>query len=224
MGQQITMNMQIIQLLALAGIAIYLILKLRGVLGTRDGHEGPRANIVARADDRPKLEVIDGGPDQDITDHVAEDSDAARALLGMKHAEPSFSVTEFLYGSKSAYEMILMAFENGDLGSVKAFLNQDVYVAFASVVEARKAQGLSIEAEFIGVRDTGLMGATFDPKTNAAEIDVRFICELTSVVRNSDGDIIEGNETEVKRQRDVWTFGRTMGADDPNWQLIATGE
>ena len=49
MGQQITMNMQIIQLLALAGIAIYLILKLRGVLGTRDGHEGPRANIVARA-------------------------------------------------------------------------------------------------------------------------------------------------------------------------------
>ena len=67
MGQQITMNMQIIQLLALAGIAIYLILKLRGVLGTRDGHEGPRANIVASADDRPKLEVIDGGPDQDIT-------------------------------------------------------------------------------------------------------------------------------------------------------------
>jgi predicted lipid-binding transport protein (Tim44 family) len=142
----------------------------------------------------------------------------------MKQAEPSFSVTEFLYGSKSAYEMILMGFENGDLDSVKAFLNEDVYDAFASVVEARKAQGLSIEAEFIGVRDTGLIGATFDPKTNAAEIDVRFICELTSVVRNVDGDIIEGNETEVKRQRDVWTFGRTMGADDPNWQLIATGE
>jgi predicted lipid-binding transport protein (Tim44 family) len=120
--------------------------------------------------------------------------------------------------------MILMAFENGDLDSVKAFLNEDVYDAFASVVEARKAQGLSIEAEFIGVRDTGLMGATFDPKTQAAQIDVRFICELTSVVRNADGDIIEGNETEIKRQRDVWTFGRTMGADDPNWQLIATGE
>ena len=168
--------------------------------------------------------MIEGGPDQDITDHVAEDSDAASALLGMKQAEPSYSVTEFLHGSKSAYEMILMAFENGDLDSVKAFLNEDVYDGFASVVENRKAQGLSIEAEFIGVRDTGLNDATFDPKTNVAEIDVRFICELTSVVRNVDGDIIEGNETEVKRQRDVWTFGRTMGADDPNWQLIATGE
>jgi len=199
-------------------------LKLRGVLGTREGHEGPRADMVERADYRPKLEVIEGGPDQDITDHVAEDSDAASALLGMKQAEPSFSVTEFLYGSKSAYEMILMAFENGDLDSVKVFLNEDVHDAFASVVEARKAQGLSIEAEFIGVRDTGLMDATFDPKTQAAQIDVRFICELTSVVRNVDGDIIEGNETEIKRQRDVWTFGRTMGADDQNWQLIATGE
>jgi predicted lipid-binding transport protein (Tim44 family) len=45
---------------------------------------------------------------------------AARALLGMKQAEPSFSVTEFLYGSKSAYEMILMAFENGDFGQCQS--------------------------------------------------------------------------------------------------------
>lgn len=218
------MNMQLIQLLALAGIAVYLVLKLRGVLGTREGHEGPRTDMSNPVGGRPKFEVIEGGPDEDITDHVAEDSDSAGALLGMKVAEPSFSVTEFLQGSKGAYEMILMAFENGDLASVQSFLSDDVYEAFDSVVGTRKEKGLTIEVEFIGVRETGLMGATFDPSNNRGEVDVRFVCELTSVVKDSKGDTVEGDETEVKRQRDVWTFGRTMGSSDPNWQLVATGE
>ena len=218
------MNMQLIQLLALAGIAVYLVLKLRGVLGTREGHEGPRTDMSNPVGGRPKFEVIEGGPDEDITDHVAEDSDSARALLGMKVADSSFSVTEFLQGSKGAYEMILMAFENGDLASVQSFLSEDVYKAFASVIETREEKGLTIEVEFIGVRETGLMGATFDPASNRGEVDVRFVCELTSVVKDSNGDTVEGDETEVKRQRDVWTFGRTMGSSDPNWQLVATGE
>jgi predicted lipid-binding transport protein (Tim44 family) len=51
---------------------------------------------------------------------------------------------------------------------------------------------------------------------------VRFVGELTSVVRNSDDEIIEGDASEIKRQRDVWTFARTMGSDNPNWLLVAT--
>ena len=218
------MNMQLIQLLALAGIAVYLVLKLRGVLGTREGHEGPRTDMSTSGGSQPKFKVIEGGPDEDITDHADEDSDAARALLGMKLAEPSFSVNEFLLGSKGAYEMILMAFENGDLKSVRSFLGDDVYDAFDSVVEARKEQGLTIEAEFIGVRETGLMGASFDSKTNRGEVVVRFVCDLSMLVRDASGEIIEGSETKVKPQRDIWTFARTMGSTDLNWQLTATGE
>ena len=52
----------------------------------------------------------------------------------------------------------------------------------------------------------------------------RFVGELTSAVRNKAGDIIEGSLTAVKRQRDTWTFSRKMGMDDPNWQLVATGD
>ena len=92
------------------------------------------------------------------------------------------------------------------------------------MIETRKEKGLTIEVEFIGVRETGLKGATFDSASNWGEVDVRFVCELTSIVRNNKGDVIEGDEAEVKRQRDVWTFGRTMGSSDPNWQLVATGE
>lgn len=62
------------------------------------------------------------------------------------------------------------------------------------------------------------------PSTRSGEITVRFLGELTSAVRNKAGEVVEGSLTEVKRQRDVWTFARRMGVQDPNWQLVATGE
>jgi predicted lipid-binding transport protein (Tim44 family) len=92
------------------------------------------------------------------------------------------------------------------------------------VIAERKEKGLTIESNFVGVRDVSLVSARFDRDTNEAEVTVRFLGELTSVVKNADGEIVEGSPTEIKRQRDVWTFGRTMGANDPNWQLVATGE
>ena len=59
---------------------------------------------------------------------------------------------------------------------------------------------------------------------NEAEITLRIVAELTFAVRDATGEIIEGDPNTIKRQKDVWTFARTMGADDPNWQLVATGD
>jgi len=219
------MSSAAIQLLVLAGVAVFLILKLRSVLGTREGFEKPPARLADKADARRAgLEVIEGGPDPDITDHVAEDSDAARALVAMKAAEPSFGVGDFLQGARGAYEMILMGFERGNLDEIRPFLSDEVYATFAEVVNSREEQGLTIEAEFVGVREVTLVGAEFDTSTSTGEVHVKFVGELTSVVRDSAGDIIEGNKTDIKRQKDVWTFARQMGSDNPNWQLVATGE
>ncbi|SMC56448.1 Tim44/TimA family putative adaptor protein [Primorskyibacter flagellatus] len=219
------MSSPILQLLVLAGIVIFLILRLRSVLGTRDGFEPtqktPKASSARR---KPDLSVIEGGPDRDIIDHVPDGSSAAKALAKMKAAEPEFGVADFLQGARGAYEMILMGFERGDLAEIKPFLADDVYQSFAEVVESREAQGLTIEAEFVGVRELSLSDAEFHDETRLAEITVRFVGELTSVVRDRAGEIIEGSATQIKRQKDVWTFARAMGADDPNWQLVATGE
>jgi len=218
------MNSPFLQLLVLAGIAIFLILRLRNVLGTREGYEKPVSRQAPDGGRRQApFEVIEGGPDRDITDHVAEDSDAAKALAAMKRIEPSFGVADFIGGARSAYEWILMGFERGDLSELKPFLGSDVYESFAEVIESRNAQGLTIEAEFIGVREVQLVEAEISDD-NLAEITVRFVGEMTSVVRDNAGDIIEGKPDEIKRQKDAWTFARQMGSDNPNWQLVATGE
>jgi predicted lipid-binding transport protein (Tim44 family) len=219
------MNNSMIQLIVLAGIAIFLILKLRSILGTREGFEKPPVKLDdIRPRTRAGLEVINGGPDPDITDHVADGTPAARALVAMKSAEPSFSVNTFLQGARGAYEMILMAYEKGELEKVRPFLSADVENSFEDAIREREEQGLTVDAKFVGLRELVLQDATFDATTKTAEIVVKHVGELTSVVRNKAGEVIEGSPTEVKKQRDIWTYSRRMGVDDPNWQLVATGE
>ena len=217
------MNSPMIQLLVLAGIAVFLILRLKNVLGTREGFEKPPVTDQTPARRTgPALEVIEGGPDLDITDHAPEDSSTGKALAEMKRIEPSFSVNEFLSGAKGAYEMIVMGYERGNLSEIQPFLSEDIYESFVDGVAAREDQGLTVEAHFIGVRETSLVAASLDPDTKEAEMTIRFIAELTSAVRDSAGDIVEGSTTEVKRQKDTWVFARIMGSDDPNWLLVST--
>lgn len=219
------MNSSLLQLLVLAGVAVFLILKLRSVLGTREGFEKPPLPLEeARAKPKRAFEVIEGGPDRDITDHVADGTEAAKALAAMKLAEPAFNVSEFLKGARGAYEMILMAFERGDIDPVRGFLGDEVEASFTQAIAARERAGQTVEATFLGTREVTLSEAEFDQTTRSAEITVRFLGELNHTVRDKSGEIVEGGPNEIKRQRDAWVFSRRMGVEDPNWQLVATGD
>ncbi|MEP5731268.1 MAG: Tim44/TimA family putative adaptor protein [Sulfitobacter sp.] len=218
------MNSPLIQLLVLAGIAVFLILRLRNVLGTREGFEKPPATDMpsSRRSNGPAFEVIEGGPDLDITDHVEADSTQGKALAEMKRIEPSFGVSDFLGGARGAYEMIVMGYELGNLDDIQPFLSEEIYESFVDGVAAREDQGLTIEADFAGVRTTELIDATIDPDTKEAEVTIHFVGVLTSAVRDEAGDIVEGSLTELKIQKDTWVFARIMGSDDPNWLLVST--
>lgn len=217
------MSSAVIQLVILAAIAIFLILRLKNVLGTREGFEKPITLDRPTPAERRSFDVIDGGPDRDIIDHVPEGSAAATALAAMKRTEPAFNVAEFLQGARGAYEMILMSFETGDLDRIRPFLSPDVLAAFEGAVAARRDRGLNVHAEFMGLRELVLQDATFEQATGEAEITVRFGGELISSARDAAGNVVEGDPRTARKQRDVWTFGRKMGSSDPNWQLVATG-
>lgn len=218
------MDSAVIQLLVLAGIAVFLILRLRSVLGTREGYERPPEPLADPTQGKPTFDVIEGGVDHDIADHAPAGSPTAQALAAMKRIEPDFHVGEFLGGARQAYEMIVMGFERGELDDLVPLLSRDVYESFDEVVQLREREGLKVEATFVGVREVDLVSAAFDPERSEAEVTVRLVGELTSVVRNRAGEIVEGDANTVKQQRDVWTFARKMGSDNPNWRLVATGD
>ena len=211
-------------LLFFAGVTAFILFRLISVMGTRTGHE-QRNDLEAlqraarsRATDEPRDE------DEQAADEAPAPKPVSTNARVLRDADPAFDEKAFLEGARGAYEWILMAFENGNLDQVAPFLAEDVYEAFAQVVDSRQEQGLTVEAEFVGVRGTTLADARFDNTSNRAEVTVKFIGELISVVKDQNGEIIEGKPGQSKRQKDTWTFERVMGSGDPNWRLVATGE
>ena len=217
------MNPALIELIILAGIAVFLFLRLRSVLGTREGFEKPRMQPKNEAPKRD-FKVIDGGEDKDITDNVDKNSKSAEALRLIKSEDENFTVNEFLSGARSAYEWLLMSFEKNEIDEIRELLSEEVAEAFDAVVDQRVSQGLTIEAEFIGIREMKLVEATYSSNTKTAEISVSFVGEMTSVVKNSSGEIVEGDSKQIKRQKDIWTFSKDIKSSSPNWLLVATGE
>ena len=102
------------------------------------------------------------------------------------------------------------------------YKRHDVQDAFQQVINTRAEKKLKVVAEFYGIRELSLKSADFDEKTKIAELSVAFTGELSSVVKNEEGEIIEGDAKQVKRQKDTWTFSRDLSSTDPNWLLVAT--
>lgn len=221
----------LIETVILAAIALFLLFRLRSVLGTKTGYEEQQGHA---APPRPEPSRVNPVPMPPSLDDAEADDEAARladgdpviadALAAMRRAEPGFSAGGFLGGAKGAFEMILMAFETGDTATLRRFLAPDVYEGFAAAIAERQNLGYTVDARFIGVRDARITGARFDAATGDAEIAIRFTAELISTVRDSSHRIVEGDPNEIRRETDTWTFARRMGSADPNWLLVATGE
>ena len=207
-------------LVVLAVITVFLVLRLKSVLGTKTGYERPEA--VARRREEPAETPAPVDEPVEMTPADPNDPIAA-AFADMQAVEPGFSPPDFVEGSKRAYEMLLMAFENGDKATLETYLSPDVYQGFAQVIDERANEGLTVDARFVGLREAEIVGARYDEDDQVAEIDMKFVGELVTVVRDKEHRIVEGDPNEIRREYDQWTFGRKMGSSDPHWLLIATG-
>merc|ERR1711907_435084 len=210
----------------LAAVAIFLFWRLRAVLGSRDGFEKTLKEIKESSDVVSNPEVIDetknDSPDDDIFDYVEENSKNAEVFKKMKEFDSNFSVKKFVSGAKMAYEIILMAFERGDTEKLKTLLEKKVLTSFKSVIDKRRKSGFVVDAKFIGMRDIRIINASFSQKTKIADVTLSFKSEITTVVKDSKGTIIEGHPDEIKKQKDTWVFTKNLSEKSPIWFLRST--
>ena len=215
-----------LQIFILAAVAIFLFWRLRAVLGSRDGFEKNLKEIKNSSEVIQQADVI-GEPskaqlDDDIFDYVEENSTSAEVFKKMKEFDSEFSVNKFVSGAKMAYEMILMAFENGDVEKLSTLLEKKVLKSFKLVIEKRKKDGFFVDAKFIGMRDIRIIDASFNEKTTIADITLSFKSEISTVVKNKKGTIIEGHPDEIKKQKDNWVFTKNLSDKSPIWLLKST--
>ncbi|MGO8842889.1 MAG: Tim44/TimA family putative adaptor protein [Methyloceanibacter sp.] len=224
-------------------LAVVIFIRLRNVLGRRTGNErqpfdpysapdqkrpgAPKTNepVVALPRGRsaplgdasvPSVEDIEAR----LGSHAPKNSPLAQSLTALMRADPSFDPGPFLDGAKTAYEMIVMSFAEGDEALLKQLLGADVFEGFESAIRERETRGEKVESNLVGIDRADIIEA--EVKNRTAYVTVKFVSELISVTRDADGEVVEGDPKKVREVTDIWTFAREVTSKNPNWKLVAT--
>ncbi len=227
---------QFIDIIFLAMVAVFLALRLRNVLGRRDGHEGGyrdpfrpapaperRADSPANESDNV-IRLPNRSEEVEAAERIAKaahgDEKLADGLTQIKLADPGFDPDTFVKGARGAFEMILEAFAKGELGGIKSILSPEVFANFEQAVKSRAEAGETLENTLVGIRAAEVAEAYMDGRN--AIVAVRFTSDQINVTRDREGRVVSGDPSTVTAVVDLWTFQRDTRSRDPNWALVAT--
>lgn len=185
---------QVLEILIIAMVAGIILFRLYTVLGRRTGHEPPPIQPGSRPQTGAAT-ILPPQPAEPVK------GPGGHGLLDIQLADRGFDTQHFLAGARTAYEMIIAAFHKGDRPALKPLLSDDVFAAFDAAIAARGPESLPA---FSSLKDARIVAASLNGQQ--AEITVAFTAAF------------EGG----KDARDVWTFARQVGDENPNWTLVAT--
>lgn len=219
-------------------LAVFIFLRLRSVLGQRTGRERPPydpfsardqvrgstgdkvVTLPTRAVEQAAKPVEPVEPVDRWKGIAASGSATAAGLDAIFATDKSFDPRHFLTGARAAYEMIVVAFAQGDRRTLREWLSKEVYDSFDAVIRDRESRGETTETRFVSIDTTEIAGAELRGRT--AHLTVRFVSQLVSVTRDKSGNVTDGNADAVTDVTDAWTFARDVTSRDPNWKLVAT--
>lgn len=210
---------QFIDIIFLAMVAGFIILRLRSTLGRRSGHE-QKPEPKRKSDNVVNL-VVDGDVQSDPKDSVESNTDLGMSKL--LAIDPGFAIGEFLSGAEKAFELIVSAFSDHDKDVLRPLLSEQVYQNFASVIDERIADNYFIKTELIKIAPPTTEKISVDGLT--ASISVIFESEQINTKVNVGSQIAEemsSDQIDTDTVIDLWTFKHDFGKTDPNWTLIAT--
>jgi len=228
-------------------VAVFLILRLRSVLGKRTGSEPPPArdpfappapptpsagsprlgdkpagndNVVALPGvgaPMPRPSSATSGPGGI---RAAILPNAAAGIAAVRAADPTFDPLSFCDGARMAFTTIVEAFAKGDTQPLRGLLDGPTFASFEAAIRGRAERQEKAETTLIGFEASDVAAA--EMQGSNAQVTVRFVTEQINVLRNAEGQIADGNPNEVQRVVDLWTFRRDTKSSDPNWVLIKT--
>lgn len=214
---------QFLDLIFFAAVAVFLVMRLRSVLGRRSGTE-QRRDPFAGAPAEGKPAAVPPLPLPDLAAKPAIGPEAPSPLAaGIAHiraADPSFEEAHFLAGAKAAFEMILHAFAAGDAPSLRPLLSDEVFANFNGAIEDRRKAGHTLATTLVGIRSLDIIEA--DLQGRNAVVTLKIVSDQINVTEDAQGKAVEGDPTAVTAITDIWTFSRNTRSRDPNWTLVAT--
>ena len=190
-----------LDIILLAMIAGFVILRLRGILGRRTGHEKKTLG--------------------DLFGKKTTQKNTEKKVVNLSSSKLDDAAKEqFIKGAKAAYEMIITSFAKGDKKTLRPLLDKDIYQNFSDEIDLRKKENLKSELTFVGVKSAKIKN--FEKKDNIYIFTVNFVSEIITCKKDKNNNIVEGNPDIIKTVKDVWKFSKNMWSSNPNWYLVET--
>ena len=192
-------NIDIVFLMIAAGL---ILMRLYKILGTRPDNEVSKVVKIVAEKTAPIPTPTD---DETIKCSVI----------------PNFNKEDFCARAKVAFAMILEAFANKDLETLKMLTGKNLFAKFKEIIAERDAQGITAETDLIRISQMRIIDAGVSTK-GIARVVVRFVSEQINLIKSKAGEVIEGDENFVQEITDVWTFERNLNNLSPVWFLVST--
>ena len=189
-------DLQFFDIIIFAVVAVFIIYRLRSVLGKRTGFQKNTSE---------KKTVVKEVLQETTNTPVLKENE--QKLENVYKKTNSFDHKAFLEGAKKAFEIIITSFNKGDKKTLKSLVSKDVYIAFESAIDAgnnnpgSQFYSLVIDAVEDANVDKGLI-----------TISVNFISE----------QMLDNNEEQITKNKDTWVFEKSTDSSDTAWLLVST--
>jgi len=198
--QTMSNNFGYIDIILLAMIAGFIILRLRNILGRKTGHQEKVFTDFEKNFEKFKKKETTQAKPTFKTDLKGEEE------------------KEFLRGAEIAYETIITAFAKGDRNKLKNLLAPSILSSFDEAIKERDKENIKSELTFIGFKESKLQ--KFEEVKSELFATVRFVSEIISVKKDKENKIIDGNPDIIKTVTDQWKFTKSVLNKNPNWNLL----
>ena len=189
-------DLQFFDIIIFAVIAVFIIYRLRSVLGKRTGFQ---KNVSQQEFVKKETK-----PQQDKIPQLTENEKKLEVVYMKSN---SFDHKVFLEGAKKAFEIIITAFNKGDKKTLNSLVSKDVYTAFETAIDSGSNNPNSQFYSLIvdGIEDAKVEGGKIT-------IAVNFISE----------QILGDNEENIVKNKDTWVFEKPENSTGPSWTLVST--
>ena len=214
-------------LLILACLAGFIIYKLLSVLGKSDESGGLYTNLVKDVTENDGLIIINESQLEEIEKKLHHDDNLVKSqtqevqnvIAEITKMTRNFSLSIFLTRAQKAFEMVIEAYNNRDLETLKDLLSKEVYNIFVSNLSKRN-ENEKPEITIIRFASSEIKNALL--KNSMASITIKFVSEQINIVRDLNNKIIKGSASEINVVEDEWTFTKNLNSKDNKWLITAT--
>ena len=199
-----------IDILIFGLIAIFLIFRLKNILGTKTGFE--ETNVNKKNEDKQSTNVV---PLKSNRDDVID-----LELNKILNIDPNFDVNDFLSGSKNFFKMVLDSFVSGNLENIKNFTKSSVFKSFKSAIDERNKEQETLIINLKSIKENKITKAKIT-KTSI-KLNVTFETFQLRALMDKNDQIIDGDTENEILVKDEWVFEKKINDNNPNWTLVET--